>query len=355
MNNCNQFTIFNRVSELSTYDIFVVTGNEPKLFPQVKVSLFRKMLKVLELIVCHIELGRKILSNRDKEAIIAHGFSTEFLIFTYISSFFWAKNVYILTHHNIQQAFHNSAIRLVFEMYHNLGYRFIVNESSSALKNIGFSDQAISQHLSLLHPVVEVDLTRMSTNDPAIEQLSNREISRKKIGLVGKVRQGKQFSKTLDLLLKLQKSLDFLLVIGTDDFSSFSQINLDGAKLVNTSSEDNYFAVLASCDTIVLNYEKSKYFYRCSGVAADAIGTRTYVVCPNFPLMSHQLNYPAQVGILYENESDLETAIKKALELPPALENPAFESHHVERSIENISLAFANDIKLRIESSQKLM
>lgn len=354
MSDCNQLMIFNKAAKLSTYDIFVITGNESKLFPYFKNLLLRKTLKIPELIICHIDLGQKILKNRNRDAIIIHGFSTFFLIFTYISSLFWAKNVYCLTHHNIQQAFQNPIMRLIFKVYHSLHYKFIVNETCLALNNLGFSDQEIAQHLSLLHPVIRVNSSSIFSSDQMIEQSSSNEINKKKIGLVGKFRQEKQFGKTLNLLLKLQKKLDFSLIIGTDDFSSFCKMNLDGAKLVNTSTKDDYFAVLTSCEVIVLNYEESKYFYRCSGVAADAISTKTYVVCPNFPFMSNQINYPAQVGTLYENESDLEIAIQQALKLISASDNTAFEAHYTERSIEKIASTLVKDIEFRIDLNRQI-
>lgn len=349
MSDCNQFTIFNQTADLSKHDIYVITGNEPNLFPNFKNPLVRKIIKTFQLIICHVELGRKIINNKNRDAIIIHGFSTEFLIFTYIYSFFWTRNIYLLTHHNIQQAFDSSMIRSIFKMYHFLGYKFIVNETSSMLQKIGFDEKESGQHISLLHPVVGINTSILSGNSGENRQLNSNGINKKKIGIVGKMRQGKQFSKTLDFLLKLQDKLDFLLIIGTDDFSSFSNLNSERVKLVDTATKDNYFSVLAVCDIVVLNYEESKYLYRCSGVAADAIGARTYVVCPNFPMMSHQLNYPAQVGILYNNESDLEMAIQKTLQLVPAAENTAFESHYIERSIENLALVLDRDIAARIE------
>ena len=352
MSDCNQFNIFNKVSELSKYEIVAITGNEPLLFPSLKNSFLRKVLKIPQLIICHAELGRAILKNKNMGAIIIHGFSTEFLIFTYIYSLFWTKNVWILTHHNIQQAFQNSVIKSMFKIYHFLGYRFVVNEASSMLKNIGFSEKESSQHISLLMPVVRADKAKLNIASEAIEQLDCLNLQKKKIGLVGKMRQGKQFGKTLDFLLKLQEKLDFLLVIGTDDFSYFGSINSENIKLLDTSTRDNYFSVLELCDIVVLNYEESKYRYRCSGVAADAIGVRTYVVCPNFPMMSRQLNYPERVGILYNNESDLEMAIQQALELVPATQNAAFESHYRERSIESLALALDREIQTRIFSNK---
>ncbi len=349
MSNCNQFNIFNKAADLSKNDIFVITGNEPKLFAQIEHSLVRKILKIPQLIICHAEIGSEIVKNRAKDAIIVHGFSTEFLAFTYFFSLFWTKNVYVLTHHNVQQAFQSWMMRILLKIYHSLGYKFIVNETASMLIKIGFSDRESSQHLSLLHPAARVDTSIvLARSSEEIRQLNCREGKKRKIGIVGKIRQGKQFGKTLDVLLKLQDRLDFLIIIGTDDFSQFSQINSDNVKLLDTSTKDNYFSVLALCDIIVLNYEESKYRYRCSGVAADAIGTRTYVVCPNFPMMSNQLNYPDRVGILYNDESELERAIEQALQLAPTGENAAFESHYVERSIEKLAIGFDRDLQDRI-------
>ncbi len=104
---------------------------------------------------------------------------------------------------------------------------------------------------------------------------------------------------------------------------------------------------MTECDIIILNYEKSKYFYRCSGVAADAIGTKTFVLCPNFPLMNNQINYPTQVGISYENESDLETAIQQSLELV-SNDFISFEEHYIERSIGNISSDLARHLEAKL-------
>lgn len=354
MSDCNQFAILNKTAEISKSNIFVITGNEARLLPHFDNSLLRKTLKVVELIICHVELGRKITNNKSKDAIIVHGFSTEFLIFTYIASFFWAKNVYCLTHHNIKQAFQNSLVRLIFKMYHHLDYKFIVNEDSSILKNLGFSDREIEQHISLRHPAAKVDSFNLFINDESIEHSESNEIKKRRISIVGKIRPGKQFHRTLELSLKLQEKLNFSLVIGTDDLSSFDRVNLNGAILVDTSKNENYFAVLSSCEIIILNYEKAKYFYRCSGVGADAIGTRTYVICPNFPMMNHQLRDPEPVGILYENESDLENAIQQALKLPPADTNDAFDRHHIERSIEKLASILDRDIQARINTERAL-
>jgi hypothetical protein len=340
MSDCNHLKVFNQVAKDSILDIAIITGEEPHILPSIKHPLIRKFFKAIGLTLCHIDIGKKIRKNKNKQVIIVHGFSNEFLIFTYCFSLFTTKNVYILTHHNIQQAFDNLLSRFMLKLYNSLNYKFILNETAMILKDIDFSDKDIDKHISLLHPVVKTE----SLN------VCNRELNKqKKIGLIGKFRQGKKMQKTLQLLLKIQKSMDFILIIGTDDLSSFTELDIDNnrIKLVNTSKKDDYYTTLAECDIIILNYEKSKYFYRCSGVAADAIGTKTFVLCPNFPLMNNQINYPTQVGFSYKNESELETAIQQSVEL---VSNNVilFDEHYIERSIGNISSNLARHLEAKL-------
>jgi hypothetical protein len=338
MSDCNHLTVFNQVAKDSIIDIAIVTGKEPQILPFIKNPLICKFLKAIGLISCHIDMGKKIRKNKDKQAIIVHGFSNEFLIFTYCFSLFTTKNVYILTHHNIQQAFDNLPSRLMLKFYNLLNYKFILNETSMILKYLGFSDKEIDKHISLLHPVVKVEALNVS---------KSKLNKQKKIGLIGNFRKGKKMEKTLQLLLNIQKKIDFKLIIGTDDLSPFTKLDKNEIKLVNTCKIDEYYHTLAECDIIILNYEKSKYFYRCSGVAADAIGTKTFVLCPNFPLMNNQISYPSKVGFIYENESDLETAIQQSLNL---VSNNIilFENHYLERSIENIASNFARQLETKI-------
>jgi hypothetical protein len=331
-----------KAAEFSKHDIQIITANEPKILPNINNSLLRKILKVPGLVMSHLDLGHKIRELRHVDAVIVFGFSTEFLFFAFLSSFFWTKNVYLLIHHNIQQADQNPIMRFLLRIYHSLGYKFIVNEDSSILKDLGYTQHEVNQHLSLLHPVFEANCSTIIDTD---------QVNKKKVGIIGKIRAGKQFSQTLDLLLKIQRSSDILLVFGTDDFSCFDNLDLQGAKLINTSSHDDYLSALSFCDIVVLNYEKSKYFYRCSGVAADAISTQTYVVCPDYPLISHQVKYPAQVGVLYKDELDLENALKQALDLTVKSETGAFERHYLERSPEKIASVLDQAIQANAELS----
>ncbi len=314
-------------AKFSKNDICIITGNSPSLFPKIKNGLLQKVFKVITLVINHIDLGRKINQAKDKDAVIVYSFSTEFLFFSFLVSF-WTKNVYLVNNHNIQQAKENPFMNLMLKIYHYLKYKFIVLENSDILMDLGYKKQELERHISLPHSVV--DSGKIANKSDLFD---DQEKSKKKVGIIGESRKGKNFSNTLNLMLKIAKNSDILLIIGTNDFSCFDSMDLQGIKLIDTSTNDAYMAALSACDIVVLNYEKSKYFYRCSGVAADAIGLQTYVVCPDFPFMSSQVSYPAKVGVVYEDETDLELALQQALALTFNSDNSAFESHYMERSL----------------------
>jgi len=314
-------------AKLSKNDICIITGNAPSLFPKINNILLQKLFKIITLVINHVDLGRKINRAKDKDAVIVYSFSTELLFFSFLVSF-WTKNVYLVNNHNVQQAYQNPVMNLILKIYHYLKYKFIILETSTILMDLGYQKQEVERHISLPHSVVS------SINSANKSELFDHgEMSKKKVGIIGESRKGKNFSNTLDLMLKISQNLDILLIIGTDDFSCFEGMDLQGIKLIDTSTNDAYLAALSVCDVVVLNYEKSKYFYRCSGVAADAIGVETYVVCPDFPFMSSQVNYPAKVGVVYEDETDLEIAIQQALALTLDSDKSAFESHYMQRSL----------------------
>jgi hypothetical protein len=108
---------------------------------------------------------------------------------------------------------------------------------------------------------------------------------------------------------------------------------------MDTASHAQYLAAIAHCDVIVLNYDESQYRYRCSGVAADAIGCRTYVVAPDYPMIRHQVMHPSPAGVLYEDESALESALTEALALPATVTNSAFEQHYADRSATGLAVS----------------
>lgn len=311
----------NQAAERSRFSIKVIAGYEPVLLPQLQSAWLRKGLKLLGLMWSHIDLGRQVHRWRQQDAVIIRGFCTEFIALTYLASFGFTQNVYILIHHNIQQAAQNPLARWMLYVLHRMGYRIIVNESRDMLQAVGFTARETMRHVSLPHPVIPVAPTVAA--DP---------MARKKVGIIGHVRPGKQAAETMQQLLPLQERLHFTLVVGTDDFSHFDEIDWQGAERINTTTQADYLRAIAYCDVVVLNYEKSRYFYRCSGVVADAIGAQTLSLCPNYPMIRHQIMEPTCVGVLYDDQTPLEIALQAALNLSERVEPQTFEAHYIERS-----------------------
>jgi hypothetical protein len=314
-------------ARLSQYDVSVVIVPEPQFAKRRRAGWQRHCLKVLSLGLKHMRVGTQITIGKGQDAVIVPDFSTEFLWLTYLFSGFRTRNVYVLVHHNVQQALHHPLIRGMLKIYSNLGYKFILNETLSPLKDLGYHTPENLGHAVLLHPV----------QAEAIAIAPPSAIP--KVGIVGSVRKGKRFAETLALLQQLQTRLDFTLVLGIDAPEQFQHLASDRLCVMDTGSHAQYLAAIAHCDVIVLNYDESQYRYRCSGVAADAIGCRTYVVAPDYPMIRHQLIHPVPVGVLYEDESALETALTQAIALPPTATNPAFEQHYADRSAVGLAVS----------------
>jgi hypothetical protein len=330
--NSLQFSLC-ETARLSQHDVAIVLVEEPNLGQKQQQGWRRSLLKVLSLSLKHIQAGRRIAAEKRRDAVILPDFSTEFLLLTYLFSGGRTRNVHTLIHHNVQQALHSRSAKELLRFYHWLGYKFILNETLSALTDLGYQDPQNQGHAVLLHPVqAETAIVAAVAQAAPISE-------RPKVGIVGSIRKGKQVEATIAQLQKLQARLEFILVIGVDQPEQLKHLQHEHLVLMNTAEHEDYLKVIGMCDVIVLNYDEAQYRYRCSGVAADAIGTRTYVVAPDYPMMRHQLLYPEPVGVLYETETELESALAAALKLPAAVTNPAFEQHYAQRSVQGLAMA----------------
>ena len=108
------------------------------------------------------------------------------------------------------------------------------------------------------------------------------------------------------------------LLLGCPEAEVLALWQQRGFEVVDTTRREAYLAALDRCDLVILNYQRERYEYRPSGVAADALARGAAVVCPDFPLMRQQLTAPAVVGAVFEQLDDLERAVTQALALRAA-------------------------------------
>ena len=109
-------------------------------------------------------------------------------------------------------------------------------------------------------------------------------------------------------------------MIGCDDPSMLATWAARGFEVADTSARPRYLGALDQCDVVVLNYRRDRYFYRASGVAAEAMGRRAVPVCRDYPIIRRMLHDPAPAGALFEHLEGLESALAEALALRPGLD-----------------------------------
>jgi hypothetical protein len=141
------------------------------------------------------------------------------------------------------------------------------------------------------------------------------------VGVIGEVRAEKGSEALLETLLQLceQSRLPARLVLGCPQAEVRATWRERGFEVIDTSDRAAYLAALDLCDVVILNYQRERYQYRPSGVAADALARGAAVVCPDFPLMRRQLSAPAEVGAVFRSQDELAAATLRALALRPTL------------------------------------
>lgn len=295
------------------------------------VHLIQKVLKGCARIFQHIQMASYLSQTQTGyDAVLFTHFLNIPVFFTFLFSGFRSKNIYLLAHY-MQQVANNKFYFGLFRFYIWLGYTFLVFEETNVLKQLGFSKKERMHFMALPHPVMARPAYKKRTTS-----------AQKWVGLIGEVRSEKNIDSTLNTMLALQKELGFKLILGAQDVSAFPQVVLnEDIQYMNTTSTAGYFEALAACDVVVLNYDEKNYALRASGVIADAAGTRTYSVCPDYPFMRHQVLWPAPIGVVFNQTTDLPRALQQALSLPDARLNPAFEAHYASRSANEIAQILA--------------
>jgi hypothetical protein len=318
-------TVLLEAADITQYRLFIQPLYELPNLGQDRVpqKVLRRFLKACSRVVEHIRMAQYVSQIRQGyDAVLFTHFLNFPIFLTFLFSGLQPNRVYLLSHY-MQQVFRNRLYFWLFKLYIWKGYRFLVFEDADLLARAGFSAQELRAFVSIPHPVLAHPQLKQSIS------LGHR----KRVGLIGEVRDEKHVPETIAWLSNLQEELKFDLVIGTKNISFFQELSLGSrATFIDTTTNEGYFAALSACDVIVLNYEKRNYFMRASGVIADAIGTRTYCICPNYPVMRRQILWPVPIGDVFDDLANLGHALGEILTWPDPKTNPAFNQHAQERS-----------------------
>ncbi len=279
---------------------------------------FQLVAKVLLFLVPHARMVARIWRQRDHDLLVVREFLTVLLMVVWPLIWPLRRRVYFLINHNLQEAHRRVAERSVLRLLYRTGCRFACFETTAGCAEIGIVPDA-ERFLVLPHPLAAAIVPR----PPA------RAAHEPVVGVIGAVRAEKGSEAMLEALLQLRREgrLPARLVLGCPEAEVRAAWQRRGFEVIDTSSPAAYLAALDLCDVVTLNYQRERYLYRPSGVAADALSRGAAVVCPDFPLMRLQLSAPAAVGAVFGSLDELAAATTRALALRPTL-GDALAAHH---------------------------
>lgn len=276
--------------------------------------------KSLRFLAAHLRLVRALWQQRDRDLVLVREFLTQIVMFVWPLIWPLRRRVYFLVNHNLQEAHRRRLERVLLLLLHRTGFRFACLETTEGFAELGIRPDA-ERFLVLPHPIAPLAPPRVAPASPALPV----------IGVIGEMRAEKGSIELLRMLKRLRGEgrLHARLMIGCSDAAAREEWAAQGFEVADTGTRQQYLAALDRCDLVVLNYRRERYFYRSSGVAADAISRRVTTVCPDYPIMRRMLCDPVPVGAVFRGVRSLETALAEALALRPGIDQALAEHERV--------------------------
>lgn len=278
--------------------------------------------KTLVFLAAHLRLGRALWRRRDRDLVLVREFLTQLLVLVWPLIWPLRRRVYFLVNHNLQEAHRRGLERRLLRILHRTGCRFACLETTEGFAEIGIQPDD-ERFLVLPHPLAPLAPPRAPAASGALPV----------IGVIGEIRPEKGSTELLERLGRLHQEgrLRGRLVVGCNEAAVREAWAARGFEVADTSTRQQYLEALDRCDVVVLNYRRDRYFYRSSGVAAEAIARRATPVCPDFPIMRRMLREPVPAGVVFQGLEGLEAALAEAVALRPGIDH-ALARHEHERS-----------------------
>ena len=282
----------------------------------------RKVAKKFGLLLVHLVLAWDILRMpRDRFGLVREFLSVPTLLIWPVI-WFRRRRLLFVVNHNLDSALCSPLQRLALRWLWRMGIRLLCFESTAGLAELGLSNDS-PRAFAIPTPLSPISSLRSSTGrQPPV------------IGIVGNVRSEKGFDDLLRVMTDAVRvgKLTARLLIGTGDAEVRRRCGALGWEEVDTTRQQDYFNALSRCDLVVFNYQRSNYFFRISGVVADAISAGAFVVAPNFPGLASQISEPSRVGLTFDSVEELPELLNRALNLAAATPADAFQLQVASRS-----------------------
>lgn len=268
----------------------------------------------------HLRLARALWRHRDRDLVVVREFLTQLVVIVWPLIWPLRRRVYFLVNHNLQEAHRRAFERALLRLLHRTGCRFACLETTEGFAELGILPDE-ERFLVLPHPLEPLAPPRPAGVAGALPV----------VGVVGEIRPEKGSVEILSMLKRLRDEgrLQARLMVGCNDATLRDSYATQGFEVADTSTRERYLEALDRCDVIVLNYRRDRYFYRSSGVAAEAMARRAVTVCPDYPIMRRMLREPVPVGAVFRGIHSLETALAEALALRPGLDAALAEHERV--------------------------
>ncbi|MBT8191902.1 MAG: hypothetical protein KJP22_00730 [Acidimicrobiia bacterium] len=287
----------------------------------------------------HLKGALGILRARRSDAIILTKFKTPLLPLLMLLTFPWAKRVFLVVHHTIQQAVMKPWSRPLLRVAARLGYGLLVFESAEELPD------EVAWSVGSMRMIVIPEPGPHSTWWKTGSSVSTMP-RRVTVGVLGERRAEKCSDELIRELKRVQAEgeVDLDILVAARNLDHYPQSLLAGVRTLETPDMSSYCAALRSCDVVAINHEESRYRHRTSGVLTDAVVFGCFVVAPDYPLFRRQLAYPARVGETFSNLSSLGDALAGVLELR-ALGTDPFSEHRRRRLPATLAAEFDSQLE----------
>lgn len=309
---------FLTIPEYKTGALFLSVGRQPVRLPS---FIKGKIKHYLQLELRHLRMAWEALNAKGYHVnVVLEVYLQHTLIFLPLI-LLSRRTTYICLHWNQQLAAHDT-LKLVF-LFYVKAYAAVCK----TLKLVVFeaddyflpNSLRISENAKIIIP--------MPCHPRFFPRISMGEISKTNevvLGVVGMIRKDKGsrdeiIDSILDFICQDKKDVKYKLIVGFPFWSGVDDIEClrDNPliELQDTASPDAYRECLNSIDILVTFFRKDKYFYRTSGIVNDGISSGCYIVAPDFPVIQHQINWPAKCGSAYSDYSQIGVAISECVEM----------------------------------------
>lgn len=307
-----------RKAVLETSDWRFVTVRNPEIIIGRARLSFPGLRQCLHL-VTHFILALRLVRHAAKRHVFVREFITvPLLVFLPIWWPFRAR-IFFLNNHNFQFAHHKRVHRLALKFLLWAGAR-IVGVELSLREAIGFR----GRKNDVVIPFPSNAGFAFSGPGPANE-------TKVKVGVLTSFRGEQQAEELIESLSRAAPGGGWDLVVASHYHAPLARVSHLAGEVWPLQSDEDYWKAIARFDVIVFHYARHAYEYRTSGIIADAIACGVPIICPNYPVIAHQIQWPAPMGLVYQDLSEVPELIRQVSRWPKAELREASRLHQAYR------------------------